>query len=95
MTNYFRITAYHKDQNISAIFDSNGMFDRLWKFSSNLVLRGFDIIAVNNIDNVTNSNIELVPYSKDKFFLRACSSEKPICKENIIAVGEKFYQIAT
>ena len=31
MSNYFRITAYHPEQNLSAIFDSNGYFEKLWQ----------------------------------------------------------------
>ena len=29
MSNYFRITAYHPEQDLSAIFDSNGYFEKL------------------------------------------------------------------
>ena len=36
MTNYFRITAYHPEQDLSAIFDSNGYFEKLWQFSAYL-----------------------------------------------------------
>ena len=49
MSNYFRITAYNEKENISIIIDSNGMFDKLWKFSSFLIQKGFKIIEVGNI----------------------------------------------
>ena len=32
VSNYFRITAYHPAENLSAIFDSNGYFEKLWQF---------------------------------------------------------------
>ena len=32
MANYFRITAYHPDKDISAILDSYGKFEKLWQF---------------------------------------------------------------
>jgi hypothetical protein len=44
MSNYYRITAYHKATGISAILDSNGCFDAIWKFSAYLVAKGFKII---------------------------------------------------
>ncbi len=44
MSNYFRITAYHPAENLSAIFDSNGYFEKLWQFSAYLIQKGFKII---------------------------------------------------
>lgn len=44
MSNYFRITAYHPEQDLSAIFDSNGCFEKLWQFSAYLIQKGFKII---------------------------------------------------
>ena len=43
MSNYFRITAYHPEQDLSAIFDSNGYFEKLWQFSAYLIQKGFKI----------------------------------------------------
>ena len=37
MANYYRITAYHPEKNISVIMDSYGMFEKLWQFSAFLV----------------------------------------------------------
>ncbi len=37
MDKYFRVTAYHKQTNVSMIIDSNGYFDALWKLSAFLV----------------------------------------------------------
>ena len=39
--NYFRITAYNKEQDYSIIMDSYGAFNELWQFSSMLVDKGF------------------------------------------------------
>ena len=41
MADYFRITAYHPQKDICAIFDSNGKFDAIWQFSSLLVQKRF------------------------------------------------------
>lgn len=48
MTNYFRITAYHPEQNISVIMDSYGKFEKLWQFSAYMVQKGFKVLAVGN-----------------------------------------------
>ncbi len=41
MPDYYRITAYLPAENISAVFDSNVGFEKLWQFSSYLLLEGF------------------------------------------------------
>ena len=48
MANYFRITAYNRDEDYSIIIDSYGAFNELWQFSSCLVDKGFSIIAIGN-----------------------------------------------
>ena len=54
MNNYFRITAYNPENNISFIADSYGKFEKLWQFSSYLIQHGCKIIEVNNSDNFLN-----------------------------------------
>lgn len=44
MANYYRITAYHKEKDISIIMDSYGLFEKKWQFSADLIRRGFDIM---------------------------------------------------
>ena len=51
MANYFRITAYHPQKDVCAVFDSNGMFDAIWQFSSLLVQKGFKITEVGTNGN--------------------------------------------
>ena len=53
MANYFRITAYHPTENLSVIMDSNGLFEKLWQFSSFMVSKGFKIIEVGGETNST------------------------------------------
>ena len=57
MNNYFRITAYHPAENISAILDSFGKFDKLWKFSSFLITKGFKIIEVSADDKFLDGDL--------------------------------------
>ena len=98
--NYYRITAYHPEKNISVIMDSYGMFEKLWQFSAFLVEKGFDIIAVGKEDNFTDGNIErLTKEYPDKFVLRAHANGKPEHLEQTIGgtphkavkVGSKIY----
>ena len=56
MANYYRITAYHPEKNISVIMDSYGMFEKLWQFSAFLVEKGFDIIAVGKVQSYARNN---------------------------------------
>lgn len=92
MNNYYRITAYYPEKNISVIMDSYGMFEKLWQFSAFLVEKGFNIIAVDKENNFTDGNIErqTEPLPK-KIFLRAYAFNKPNVTNGKIEVGGKFY----
>ncbi len=45
---YFRVTAYHPAEDVSAIIDSNGYFEKLWQLSSCLVQKGFKIAEASS-----------------------------------------------
>ena len=60
MANYFRITAYHPIENFSVIMDSNGMFEKLWQFSSFMVSKGFKIIEVGGEDKFNEGDMPKV-----------------------------------
>lgn len=99
MTNYFRITAYHPTEDFSVIMDSNGMFEKLWQFSSLMVQKGFKIIEVGTDEKFLDVNIEKVEAIPDKIILRADAKGMPeaVLQElngttyNAIKVGEKIY----
>jgi len=100
MANYYRITAYHKEKDISIIMDSYGYFEKKWQFSADLIRRGFDIIEVSDDTQFLDGNIERLTVPKqDKLFLRACSMGKPkyISKDKkeigskTVVVGNKEY----
>ena len=101
MNNYFRITAYHEKENISAIFDSNGKFEKLWQFSAFLVEKGFTIIEASKSENFLDGNIERVNENNEKIFLRAVQTTKPIYEirisnnapYNILKFDNKYYNI--
>ena len=48
MNNYFRITAYHPEKDISIIMDSFGLFEKKWQFSADLIKKGFKILEVSD-----------------------------------------------
>jgi hypothetical protein len=100
MANYYRITAYHKEKDISIIMDSYGLFEKKWQFSADLIRRGFDIIEVSDDTQFLDGNIERLKEPKqDKLILRACSMGKPkyISKDKkeigskTVVVGNKEY----
>ncbi len=92
MNNYYRITAYHPEKNISVIMDSYGMFEKLWQFSVFLVEKGFDIIAVGKEDNFTDGNIERQTEPlPNKIILRAYQAGKPNVVGTKVTVDDKYY----
>lgn len=66
--NYFRVTIYDKINNISAIFDSNGAFEKLWQFSAYLVSKGLKILDACKIEVLSKKIFKPAPKS-DKIYL--------------------------
>ena len=97
--NYYRITAYHPEKDISIIMDSFGLFEKKWQFSAELVKRGLKIIEVSDDDQFLEGNISLLVNPTDKFVLRAYANGKPKCiiqtihgtKCSAVKLGEKIY----
>ena len=93
MANYFRITAYHPQKDVCAVFDSNGMFDAIWQFSSLLVQKGFKIIEVGNERKFLDGDFHKVEESHDKIFLRACAKGSPVQDGARVTVSGKSYEV--
>ena len=91
MANYFRITAYHPTENLSVIMDSNGLFQKLWQFSSYMVSKGFKIIEVGNEDKFDEGDMPKAERDAVHIILRACKSGQPDIKDNRITVEGKSY----
>lgn len=91
MSNYFRITAYHPEQDLSAIFDSNGYFEKLWQFSAYLIQKGFKIIEVGGEDKFDEGDMPKAERDAVHILLRACCSGVPRIKNNLISIGDKKY----
>ena len=92
MANYFRITAYHPAENLSAIFDSNGRFEKLWQFSAFLVQKGFKIVEVGSDDKFHEGNIPKVQ-EDTSLILRACAKGKPKKDGTAIEIHGKHYEV--
>lgn len=100
MANYFRITAYHPEQDFCMIMDTYGLFEKKWQFSADLIKRGFKILEVSSDEQFIDVNIDkLTEEEPDKFILRAHADGKPEYLEKTIGsttykavkVGEKIY----
>lgn len=75
--NNYRITGYNKEDDYSFILDSNGKFEKLWQFSSYLVCKGIDIIAVSKAENIIDVNITPAERDSENLILRATADGKP------------------
>ncbi len=93
MANYFRITAYHPTENLSVIMDSNGMFEKIWQFSSYMVSKGFKIIEVGDENKFDDGDMPKVEPDNTHVIVRACKSGLPEITGNRITVERKSYTI--
>ena len=93
MANYFRITAYHPDKNICAVFDSNGQFEKLWQFSAYLVQKGFRIAEVGTDGQFHAGNLPKASAS-EKLLVRACAKGQPDVDGNSVRVHGKWYVLS-
>ena len=95
---YYRITAYHSDEDISVILDSNGKFETLWDFSALLVAHGFKVISLSKSNAFAESTFPLIEES-GKLAVRAIAKGLPDIDEFVynnrkcraITVGDKIY----
>ena len=96
MTNYFRITAYHKKLNISMIMDSSGKFNELWEFSAYLVAKGFSILEVHRANKFTDGNFTKASQDNDHIILRAAQYGMPDIQTNgskTVTIANRYYSI--
>lgn len=99
MENYYRITAYHKEHGISAIFDAYGRYEKLWQFSAELINYGFKIIRVNKADSFVSAMIDLIPTKTPKICLRSAAKGEPLLEPDtyegkpctMVIIGDKVY----
>ncbi len=99
MANYFRITGYYPKEDFCFIIDSNGMFEKLWQFSSYLIQKGLEVLEVSKLENLIDINIESIGEDKNNLILRAHAKGKPKyitqiingVTYNAVKVADKIY----
>lgn len=77
MNNYFRITGYCPTNDYCFIMDSNGMFEKLWQFSSLLIQKGLKILEVSSADKFIDINLEKAEQDSEHIILRATAKGQP------------------
>lgn len=96
---YFRITGYIPEKNLSFIMDSYGAYEKLWQFSSALIAKGCRIIEVGSDEKFLDGNIPKLAEQSDKMVLRATAEGEPKkttygfngVTRNALQVGDKIY----
>ena len=99
MAQYFRITGYIPEKNLSFIMDAYGAYEKLWQFSSALLQKGCKIIEVGSSEKFLDGNIPKLTEQSDKMALRATAKGEPIhttynfngTTHNAVQVGDKIY----
>lgn len=92
MDKYYRITAYHKEENITAIFDSNGYFNALWEFAVFLREKGFETLSVGKDQNFTFGDMKPVPENTQKIYCRALQKGFAMRENKIVIVNNLKYK---
>lgn len=98
-TSYFRITGYCEQEDFCFIIDSNGMFEKLWQFSSFLIQKGLKVLEVSAADKFSDGNISRIQQNTDQLSLRAIAHGKPEyttqqidgVEYNAVKVSDKIY----
>ena len=92
---YFRITGYNPEKDFSFIMDCNGMFDKMWKFSSYIIQKGLKVIEVSKEENMIDVNITKANLDNEHILLRANACGKPeIVHQVIDGVTYKAIKVA-
>lgn len=80
MQTYYRITAYHNEKDYSIIIDACNLYDALWKFSVDLIKRGYTIVEASKYENIREINMEPCLHESDNSvpFLRCWGKGKPV-----------------
>ena len=80
MQTYYRITAYHNEKDYSIIIDACNLYDAIWKFSVDLMKRGYTIVEASKYENIREINMEPCLHESDNSvpFLRCWGKGKPV-----------------
>ena len=84
---YYRITAYHSDEDLSVILDSYGKFETLWDFSATLVSHGFKIITLSRAEAIAESTFPFIEQS-NKIAVRAIGKGLPELQDMFMKIED-------
>lgn len=88
---YFRVTVYHPAEDVSAIIDSNGYFEKLWQLSAALVQKGFRILEVGSDDRFLEGDFPKTEADSQHLLLRACKTGMPDYTNGSVQIGGRNY----
>ena len=91
MKKYFRITVYNPETNVTAILDSNGYYDAIWKLSAFFVKNGCKVKAVAEDGQFEDGNIPRIKEDEDHIVLRACVIGVVEKENGVINVKGRYY----
>lgn len=95
MSNYFRLVGYCKEHDFCFILDCNGMFEKMWQFSSYVVNKGLQVLEISNNEKFLDVNISKTQEDKDHILLRANANGKPEhITQNINGITYKAIKVA-
>ena len=60
MKTHFRIIASYPPENFTGVFESRGLYEKLWQFSSDLVKKGFAVTDVTTIEQTKPSSDKII-----------------------------------
>ena len=91
MKKYFRITVYNPETNVTAILDSNGYYDAIWKLSAFFVKNGWKVKAVAEDGQFEDGNIPRIKEDAKHIVLRACVIGIVEKENGVINVKGRYY----
>jgi len=95
MSNYYRITGYCPENDFSFIIDCNGMFEKMWQFSSYLIQKGLKVLEVSNDEKFIDVNMGKAEQDHDHLILRATADGKPeYITQTINGINYKAIKVA-
>ena len=90
MANYYRITAYHPEEDYCFIVDSHGRFEKLWQFSSYLINKGVKVLEVANGDTFLDGSMKRAKEHPGFLYIQAVQRGQPT--RTTVTVDGKTYR---
>ena len=92
MNNYFRITGYNPQADVSFIIDSINQFEELWQFSAAIVAKKCRILEVSDATLFDDGNIPKATPDGENLILRACMKGRVIKENGVIKMNGRYYK---